>query len=297
MQKIIKTYKEGLDKSLNEVNQLLEKKGMDDSGIKNYCDEILSLSCENIAKKWLAGRKYLRTLFVREAFASFYPEKNIKISIYTDTIVNILDDLLDEEINSEEKKLYILELLRVFSLYNYEHPSKEVQTYLGNYLNKLISLAIVEDHYKNLIDGEDEIKKIVSYSIKVLDCRSMDIDIFNEMAILYNYNNYNSIEEEKIKKIGRMFRAVNIMKKDIEDLDYDKETGQESMVSKIKDRGKIDFYKYVLAVSDYYLNEADKIRTMKLADAAYEVPVNNFYNMIGRDKNKIIELVKRRCCL
>ena len=296
MKKIIEVYKKDLSKNLDEIAQLLGEKKINDPGIKSCCDEILLLSCENIVKKWLVGRKHLRTLFVREAFASFYPEKVVKTSVYIDAIINILDDLLDEEISDEEKKLYILEFLRVFSLYNYEHPPEEIQTYLGSYFNKLISLAITEDYYKNLVGSENEMKKLIEYSIKVLDCRSMDIDIFNEMAISCNCCNYSSSEKEKIKKAGRIFRAVNIMKKDIKDLNHDKETNQESIISKITEK-KLNFCEYVSLVSNYYLSKANKIRMTRSTNDGCNIPVNNFYNMIKRDKGKITELAKERCHL
>lgn len=297
MQKIIKIYKEDLSESLDKIGRLLEKMDMNDFGVRNHCNEILSLSCENIVEKWLVGRKYIRTLFVKEAFANLYPKEVTRISIYIDTIINILDDLLDEKIDDENKKLYILEFLRVFSLYNYNHPPKEVQIYLGNYFNKLISLAVVENCYKNLASNKNKIKEIARCSIKVLDCRSMDIDIFNEIAILRNCCNYTSIEKEKIIKAGRIFRAVNIMKKDIEDLDYDKKTGQDSVISKIADKEKYNLHEYALLISNHYLSEADKIKATKQVSAKCMSPVNNFYNMIKKDRDKIIKLVNRTSCL
>jgi hypothetical protein len=285
-------YRESLNENLIEINQLLKEKKVSDQIITDRCKEVLSLSCENIVKKWKVGRKYLRTLFVKEAFAGFYPQRIIKTSIYIDAIINILDDLLDEKMNEKEKKFYVLEFLRVFSVYNYEYPQREIQACLGNYFNKLISLAVVEDYYEDLIENEKEINKIAGYSIEVLNCRSMDIDIFNELVILSS-NCYSHKEKEKIKELGRMFRAVNIMKKDIADIEYDRKTEQESVISKMAERKDCDFCKYVLFISNYYLSKAEKIKLKESTNKSYAVPVSNFYNMIQRDKDKIIELVAK----
>ena len=76
--------------------------------------EILNLSSENVTKKWLSGKKYIRTDFVKKAFSKFYPYKQIDISILIDAMINILDDILDEELNLKEKALYVIEFLRIF---------------------------------------------------------------------------------------------------------------------------------------------------------------------------------------
>lgn len=280
MEEIITFYKDDLKKSLNEIEKILKEKNVDNFGVGTYCENILSLSCDNITNKWRNGKKYLRTLFVQEAFSNFYPKNITKLSIYIDAIVNILDDLFDEEMSNEQKSLYILEFLKVFSLYNYEHPQKEVQICFGNYFNKLISLASVENCFNDLINNENDINKIVNYSVKVLNCRSMDIDIFNELVLL-NSDLYNKEEEKKIKESGRIFRAMNIMKKDIKDIKHDKETGQESVILKIYDNKDFDFQNYIFNVCNYYLNKIREMESEKL------VPLNNFCKMTRRDIDDI----------
>lgn len=295
MQEIIKIYKASLDKNLIEINQILKEKKVDNSEVGAYCEELLSLSCESIINKWSEGRKYLRTLFVKEAFAELYPQKIIKTSICIDAIINILDDLLDEKMGDDEKKLYIIEFLRVFSIYNYEHPQKNIQICMGDYFNKLISLATMENYYKDIIGNEKKMEKIVSYSIKVLDCRSMDIDIFNELVILNN-GCYNNEEKNEIEKMGRIFRALNIVKKDILDIEHDKKTNQESIVSKILEKKDCNFDKYALSLYNYYLNEAKKIKSKKTINKNYTIPINNFYKMIEKSGDKIIRLAKDLSC-
>ena len=290
MQEIIDLHKESLKNNLDEISKILKERGVRNESVLDSCNEILSLSCENIVKKWKNGKKYLRTSFVKEAFSNSYPENIIKTSIYIDTIINILDDLLDEKMDDNNKKLYVLEFLRVFSLYNYEYPTKEFQACLGKYFNKLISLAVTEDCYKNLIDRENNLDMVVKHSIEVLDCRSMDIDIFIELVIL-NDSLYDD-KNDNIIKIGRMFRAINIMKKDILDIEHDNKTGQESMVSKVSKRNDLDLSKYILSITDYYLNEAKKILSKKSLDG-YAVPVNNFYGMIERDRDEIINILTK----
>ncbi|MCK5332610.1 hypothetical protein KAJ41_01965 [Candidatus Parcubacteria bacterium] len=289
MQEIIELYEKSAQKNLNEINQILKQRKIDNKVVGESCNQILSMSCRNIAQKWTTGRKYLRTFFVKEAFADFYPKNILETSTYVDVMINILDDLLDEKMDDNNKKLYVLEFLRVFSLYNYECPTKEFQMCLGSYFNKLISLAVTEECYKDLIDKEKELAKIVKYSIEVLDCRSMDIDIFNELVFVNN-NLYDLKEEEQLMRMGRLFRAVNIMKKDIMDIEHDNETGQESLVSKMTNRKSFDMSAYVLTVADYYISEADKIISRESNKEEYTVPLKNFYNMIKTEKEMIINL-------
>ena len=46
------------------------------------------------------------------------------MSLIIDTIINILDDILDENMETEEKAMYIVEFIRIFSLYNNIHFKK-----------------------------------------------------------------------------------------------------------------------------------------------------------------------------
>ena len=219
MKTLSKIYKKEDEKNLKDIKIILKEIGVKDSIIASSYEDILYVSCKNLTKKWSSERKYIRTLFIEKAFSNFYPKKYLKISLYIDAIVNILDDLLDEKMDKKEKTFYIIEFLRIFSLYNYEKPNNNIQIAMGRYFNKLITLAIAENHFINLLKKEKKERKIIEYSINYFNLRCLDIDIFNE--IIFTDYKASDNEKEKIRKIARIFRALNILKKDIKDIEYD----------------------------------------------------------------------------
>ena len=285
LKKLRKIYEETIQESLKDIQSILKEVDIDNLIIASSYNKILSASCKNLTEKWLSKRKYIRTLFAKEAFSNFYPEKYTKISLYIDALINILDDFLDEKMDQKEKTFHVIEFLRAFSLYNQEQPKKNIQTAMEHYFNKLIALAIAEDHYKNFIKKEIRIERIIKYSIESYGIRSLDIDIFNEIALI-NYKTPNK-KIEKIKKIGRIFRIVNIIKKDIEDIKYDARNNIETIITVMTRKKEYDFNKYILDLLDYCLNEAEKIKLEKLTEKKFTIPINNFYRMIKRDQKEI----------
>lgn len=247
-------YEEGLKECFGDIEKIMIKNEIS-SDIMKECENMLSLSCKNITDKWSKGRKYARTLFIIEAYQDEYPIQILETSVLIDAMVNILDDLLDENMSSGEKKLYVLEFLRVFALHNKKVVSKEAQLIIGEYFFQLISLAVVENHFDVTLNKENDFDRLIESSIKVLNCRSMDIDIFHELVFIYRVD-YSESERESLKKIARLFRAVNIMKKDVDDMEHDKASGQESLVLKVFNKDDCDFEKYISSVCDHYIKEA-----------------------------------------
>ncbi len=288
MERNIEKYKEGISKNIEEISEILSVLEMNTSELLPMYEKTLSASSQNITNKWLSGRKYARTYFSQKAFSEFYPEEHTELSLSIDVMVNILDDLFDEEFNQEEKALYILEFLRVFSLSNYSFPNRKIQAAIGRYFNKLITLALAENIYKNLIKQESDHEKIVKYSAELLLCRGMDIDIFNEIA-LANYDK----NVDQIKEIGRIFRAINILKKDIKDIDYDKENNMESIITNILDRDNIDFSKYITDLILYLSEKAyDIAKASNHHDDIIKTGIDGFMKMIKEMTEEIKEEMK-----
>lgn len=278
-------YEKTLEKDFLQIGLILKDIGVVDRNIEDSCKSALTQSCANITNKWSSGRKYTRTLFVREAYGDSYPENVLQDSILIDAMVNILDDLLDENLEKEEKTLYVLEFLRVFALHNFEKVSIETQTLIGSYFYKLITLAVIEGYYDNLLNNEEELDNLVRYSIEVLDCRSMDIDIFNNLAL--RDCGLDMTEEEKldIVRVGRMFRAVNIMKKDIDDMEHDQATGQESLALKVYLKQKENFQQYILRILEHYRKESSLIKKKRENIIVFGV----FCGMIERENENIVK--------
>jgi len=289
MKEVVLIYKKSVDTNLKDISSMLKKLNMKDPAIFSACKKILNLSADNVINKWLSGRKYSRTVFVKQAFGKFYPKKYIEISMSIDAMINILDDLIDEEIDDNEKTLFILEFLRVYSLYNSKNIKAKIQTAIGHDFNKLISLAVAEKVYQKMIAKEKDIKKIIEYSIQIFGCRGTDINIFNEIALTDAKNNN---VEKKIKEIGRIFRAINIFKKDVKDIDYDKKMGMKTIITLMCSRKDHNFLDYTERLLNRFLEKAERIKfSAKLLNIEYKTPIENYYKMIEKDKREIIKLL------
>ncbi len=289
MKEIISIYKKSVGKNLKDINSILKKLDMKNPEVFSACEGALKASSANVAEKWLSGRKYSRTVFVKQAFGKFYPKKYLGISIFIDAMINILDDLIDEDVDDKEKTLFILELLRVYSLCNSRNIKEKIQTAIGHDFNKLISLAIAEKIYQKMITKEKDIKKIIEYSIQIFGCRGADIDIFNEIALTDIKDNNAA---RKVKEMGRIFRAVNIFKKDIKDINYDKKMGTETIVTLMSLRKDHNFLEYSEKLLDKFLEKAKRIKfSAKSLNIKYRTVIENYYKMIEKDKREIIKLL------
>lgn len=289
MKEIVSIYKKSVDKNLKDISSILEKLDIKNPEVILSCKKILNLSADNVINKWLSGRKYSRTVFVKQAFGKFYPKKYLEISMSIDAMINILDDLIDEKVDDKEKTLFILEFLRVYSLYNSENPKGKIQIALGHDFNKLISIAISEGIYQKMIAKEKNIEKIIEYSVQIFGCRGTDINIFNEIALTDVKNNNAA---KKIKEIGRIFRAVNIFKKDIKDINYDKKMGMETIITFMSSRKDYNFLEYAERLLDQFLEKAKRIKySARSLDIRYRAPIENYYKMIEKDRIKITKLL------
>src|SRR3989338_7771725 len=278
MEKIIKLYKETIRENIEDLEKILRNDiKVNNPAVNEQLIKLLNISCENLTSKWASGRKYVRTLYVKKAFSN-YPENILKLSISIDAIINLLDDVLDEQMNKQTKTLYLVELIRIFSIYNYQKFNEKISNAIGNYFNKIISIAILEEIYKSLIKSESDFEKIIQYSVQIYDCRSLDIDIYTELPMIeldYNKNDYDNI-----LKISRIFRAVNLIKKDIGDIRHDKENETETVMTIFYDGGKIE--NEVKKILKIYKDLADEIL---LNEEIKEI--NNFYRMINEEIDMI----------
>lgn len=290
MKKIVNTYKKGIKNNLDDIQSILKSLKMDSRGMMPAYKQALNMSSNYISGKWLTGRKYARTYFAQKAFGKYYPKKHTELSLTIDAMVNILDDFYDEKMSKEEKGLYLIEYLRVFALHNFFTPEKKIQKAIGHYFNQLISLAVAENIFLDLIKKEKQLDNLIKYSAELLLCRAQDIDIFNEIASI----KYNSSQKRAIMKIGRIFRAINILTKDIKDIKYDKKNGMENVVTYLSDRKNLDFSLYVNGLTSYLRSEAYKIVTKtKKESSKIKMPIDNFYKMILKDIKTADNLIKK----
>lgn len=278
MDKIKEAYESTLRENLDEIRRIIkEQTGADRPDLMKQFEEALNASCTNITSRWLAGKKYVRTLFAKKAFAE-YPEDITRISILIDAIINILDDILDEEMGKELKALYIVELIRVLSLFSYHDSDEKIRNAIGNYFNKIISVAIAESVYKNLMREESGANKLIEYSIQAYDFRSLDMDIFVELPIIRLYGGVEKNRE--VVKIARVFRVLNLIKKDMKDVEHDRKNQVETVVTLLL--GKPGFRENIETLLEHYAEEAGEIKKRSSSEV-----VNKFCEMIENEKQEV----------
>lgn len=290
MKQIVNIYKKGVKINLDDIQKILKSLKMDGNSLMPAYRQVLNMSSQNIANKWLTGRKYARTYFAQKAFGKFYPKKHIELSLTIDAMVDILDDFYDEKISKEKNGLYLIEYLRVFALHNSFAPEKKMQKAISHYFNQLISLAVAENVFLDLIKKEKKLENLIKYSSNLLLCRAMDIDIFNEIALI----NYDRKVKKNIMKIGRIFRAINIFTKDIKDIEYDKKNGMESVVTHLFSRKSLDFSLYINGLMNYFKSEAYNIAVKSKEESPQiKIPIDNFYKMMLKDIKTADKLIKK----
>jgi len=222
---------------------------------------------------------------LQEAFGSFYPSSYTSVSLFLDALVNISDDLCDEPLEKEEISLYMAECLKLLSLLNSSSQASLLQPGLGVYFSKLLSLVMAENFYREKISQSGGYKQIVEDSSKLLLIRAQDIDVFTEIALL-------DLDSQKdldlIKKIARIFRAINIFKKDIKDLDYDLSRNIKTIVTILRDKD-IDFKNYTQDLLEILETKVKELSVPQNKDL--ESPFQNFQIMIEREKEEILEML------
>jgi hypothetical protein len=282
MKNLEKQYRKTVQKNLEKLESIIRKEIKTENYLINRSLKLsLENAYDNIAKKWLSGKKHLRTYFVRMAIKP-YPKNMINLSISLDATINILDDLLDENLESEVKALYVLELIRSLAVTHNQDYNKKISKKIEHYFNKIISIAILENVYRQKLEKEEEFKKIVESSTQIYSCRSLDMDIYVELAL----TGKKKLKHKDIIKISRVFRAITLIKKDLEDLEHDKEQGIETVVSIAHRKGILT--KLVLELVRTYRREATGIV------AKNKNPIiKNFMQMIKKETINIKRIIEQ----
>jgi hypothetical protein len=238
-----------------------------------------------ILGKWKKREKYIRTEFVATAFDSDYPREVLGISVAIDAMINILDDLLDEDVAKKAKTLYILEYLRIFSLYSKTKPNPFIQECMFNYFNKLIMLAVFEGNVLKKVKEEKQTSKIIRYASKLLMIRAYDIDIFVEVVL-------DSLDikkdREDILDIARAFRAINILKKDVIDIPYDLSHRQETLMTYLSQRKGFEYSDFMKKLLDNFINGMkDKSKKCTIKSC------RRFLEMSSKDRDSILSQISK----
>lgn len=284
MNDMINLYNDSINDNVKIIDQIMISDiGLDDPYLMELFKKILNISKNELTEKWKSGKKCIRTLSAVKAFPE-YSMDSLKLLISIDAIVNILDDLLDENLEEHVQNVYILEIIRILAYYHYQNTNDVLRYHIGNYFNKGIIIALLEKHFYDLIKNENRDKKLLEIAINVYNIRSLDIDIFIEIPLLAS----NTIQcKDVVLKVARIFRALELIKKDFLDVEYDLEKGQETLFTMFWNR-KNDLRKLISKLIDQYLDRANNVVFPEYS----KIIVNNFILMSESEANEIKEYIK-----
>jgi len=285
MPDIISLYNDSAYNNLKIIDKIINSDiGLNDPYLMELFNKTLQTSKNELIEKWRSGKKYLRTLTVIKAFPD-YSLDSLNLSISIDAIINILDDLLDENLEKQAKTFYIVEIIRTLANYHYQKSNKALRHCIGNYFNKCIMIALLEKHFYDLLRNTKENDYILKYPTYIYDIRSLDIDVFIEIPLLAS----NTIQfKDDIIKVARTYRALELIKKDILDVEHDVDNGIDTIFTILWNR-KNDLLKSVNNLIELYLNRAGKIKCSKHSN----IVIDNFILMSENEVNNIRKYTKK----
>lgn len=279
---LVRLYEETVHENINYLKKL-ERELYGKAELHKRVHETLFKSSQTITKKWLAGKKYLRTKYARDAILE-YPKDVLKLSLILDATINLMDDLLDETLSREERAFYLVELLRVLALRDNYPIEDEVKTRISNYFNKIIFVAISEQIFLEKMkdkEGEDFYKVAYDYFAG----RSLDMDLFLEIPL--HELKYKKNEIDEIVRVGRIFRTINLMKKDLIDLEHDIEFDIPTPIVMLHQKEKPfnDFIEYVFSRA---LGDVPQRSSKKAEPIIY-----NLVNLTIKEQKEIVQLLRK----
>jgi len=279
---LAKLYEDTVKENIDYLRKL-ERELYGKSELHKMVHGALIQSAQNLTKKWLEGKKYLRTKYARDAILE-YPKKVLKLSLLLDANINLMDDILDETLSRKEKAFYLVELLRVLALRDSYPIEDEVKIRISNYFNKIIFVAVSEQIFlEKMRNTEDGDFHEVAYDY--FAGRSLDMDLFLEIPL--HELGYKKKEIDEVVGVGRRFRTINLMKKDLIDLEHDLESDIPTPITILHQKGKPfkDFVDYVFSRT---IGDVPQ-RSSKNAEPI----VHNLFNMTINEQKEATELLNK----
>jgi len=247
-----KMYVSTINDNLMEIDSILREINVSDSVPLEQFAGVFSKSSNDLADMWSTGRKTLRTAIAYQMIPD-YPENILLVSLSIDSLINLLDDIFDEVMEKKERAVYIIELMRILAVLIKQKTSHEIQSIVSSYFNKILCIAISEMAYANQIKTSRAFEKKLICSIQSYNCRSLDMDIFFELPI--HKLNGDEKEKKQIVSLGRVHRAISLIKKDYVDLKHDSESQTETPLVILSKEGDAALRKYMDALIDHYEKE------------------------------------------
>lgn len=271
----------------DNVKYLLEfeKKLSKDSNLNEAFSNYLTLSSKSFTEKWNAEKKHLRTKYAIQAIPD-YPKNITILSVSIDSIINALDDLLDENLTKDEKALYIVEMIRVMSLKSLFNLSKDMAMAISNYFNKILLVAISEAVYTQVFEDEKDIMERFNCGALSYKSRSVDVDIFFDIPLIEL--GYSKKDIDTIMKAARSFRMVNLARKDLLDFEHDKENQNFNLLIMLYNDG-VRIQNFIDHIYKTAKEDLPKSKDKKVAAI-----LTNLESMLELEKKKFDEALLKR---
>jgi hypothetical protein len=212
-----------------------------------------------------------------------YPNNIKLISVAIDSIVNALDDLLDEELDASEKATYICILIENISYLISNIDDKKMSKEITKYFAKILEIAIGEQIYRKKIILSKSEKKLFRNILEQYKIRSQDIDIYFLLPLISK--NYSPYKIKNILEQCRIFRIYNLFLKDLKDLKHDLKAGIFTPVTYLYQKNKsqlMNFYMYLKHETSPLINKIQK----------HDDITNNIISLIEKEDKNISIFLK-----
>lgn len=269
MEKVCKIYKKTF-----EDKSGLEMIAGDISipGVLEVVSQIYDNSTLNTINKWMNKLKVCRTKYVMEAMGDKYPMKIAAASVAVDAIVNNYDDNLDEDLSPEEKVYGTFDSGRGFGfLIGDNDLNSEQRNIIRDYY--MYTMPIIgggEFASLDLIEKLEDENEILKIGKGYYDIRIKDMDVYPALAL--NELGYKS---EAIMRAARNFRAVNLIKKDLDDVPKDMKNDNKTVLTIAHKKG-FNLRELARKLAQPYLKD---FKNFKAETPELETFKNNFHRM------------------
>lgn len=217
-QELIELYEKTIEENVAYLRNL-EDELFGSTEFGETMHKSLIQSTKNLTDKWRSQEKYIRTAYAMRAIPD-YPDEVKKLSIFLDANINLMDDILDENLSREEMALYLVELLRVLSIKDGYPMTQALKQKISDYFNKIIFVAISEGALFPQFSKQEK-SKLLAMILRSYFSRSIDMDLFLELPL--HESGCDKENMNALIKAGRVFRVMNLAKKDFMDIEHDKE--------------------------------------------------------------------------
>lgn len=181
-------------------------------------------SLNELEERWRSGRKSLRS-FPTIKLLEYHGDTDEDLEeILTsfDAIINCLDDIIDTENLSKENKIVYTSNIAFSTsrIADFNLQDEETHDYLIDYWTDIFQIPSVEEKLNNEIRESETRSEMIEAGIESYSYRAKDIDIFSDIG--YNLTNLNTTKNVLDEDL-RTYRARELLRKDIKDIERDRQ--------------------------------------------------------------------------